>query len=91
VESSKHAVERRWKIESLITRTIHTIGYANSKIRVENDLRNFSECVVAWRTILYQDRPLDRMEFLFMEEHMQVLQMAYLRWKRKQVWSTDFH
>jgi hypothetical protein len=79
------------KGESPITRTMHTIGEANHKTQAENDLRSFSECVVALRTIFYQDRPLERVEFVFMENHMQVLQMAYFRWKRKQLWSTDFH
>ena len=28
-----------------------------------------------------QDRPLNEREFLFIDNHFQVLQMAYLRWK----------
>ena len=45
--------------------------------------------IVVWpkfsplRTVLHQDRPLSLEEFLFMENHFRVLEMAYLRWKRK--------
>jgi hypothetical protein len=78
------------KVESPVTRAVRMIGYVNSKTHAENDFGNFSTCVVALRAMLYRDRPLDRVEFLFMENHMQILQMAYLRWKRKQVWSTDY-
>jgi len=40
---------------------------------------------VALRDVLYQDRSLTEAEFLFMDNHFQVLQMAYLRWKRKHI------
>jgi hypothetical protein len=33
--------------------------------------------------VLYQDRALNEVEFLFIENHFQVLQMVYLRWKRR--------
>jgi hypothetical protein len=35
------------------------------------------------RNMLYQDRPLNGAEFVFIDNHFQVLEMAYLRWKRK--------
>ncbi len=37
----------------------------------------FGKCAVALREILYQDRPLTEAEFLFMDNHFQVLGMAY--------------
>jgi hypothetical protein len=33
--------------------------------------------------VLHQDRSLNEVEMLFIENHFQVVQMAYLRWKRK--------
>lgn len=74
------------KVEAPVPQAAHTIGYGTSHSHAEAALKDFSRCVVALRTILYQDRPLERVEFLFMEKHMQVLQMAYLRWKRKHEW-----
>lgn len=56
-----------------------------------NSLREFGRCAVALRNVLYQDGPLSEAEFLFMDNHFLVLQMAYLRWKRKHVWPADFH
>jgi hypothetical protein len=46
-------------------------------------LREFAQCASALRDLLYDDRALDEEEFLFMDNHFQVLQMAYLRWKRR--------
>ena len=46
-------------------------------------LREFGRSVVALRSLMDQDRSLTDMELLFIENHFQVIQMAYLRWKRK--------
>jgi hypothetical protein len=46
-------------------------------------LREFGRSVVALRSMMDQDRSLTDMELLFIENHFQVIQMAYLRWKRK--------
>ena len=43
----------------------------------------FVKSAVALRTVRHQDRPLSQEEFLFIENHFRVLEMAYLRWKRK--------
>jgi hypothetical protein len=43
----------------------------------------FGKCAVVLRSVLYQDRSLSEAEFHFMENHFHVLEMAYLRWKRK--------
>ncbi len=50
-------------------------GYAVSQ--------RFEKCAVALRNVPYQDRASNEAELLFMDNHFQVLQMAYLRWKRK--------
>jgi len=47
------------------------------------NLKTFGECATALKKALYQDAALSDTEFLFMDNHFQVLQMAYLRWKRK--------
>ena len=45
-------------------------------------LQEFGRCASALRDVFYDDRALDQEHFLFMDKHFQVLQMAYLRWKR---------
>lgn len=52
-------------------------------VQTDSTLREFGKSAVALRTVLHQDRPLSLEEFLFMENHFRVLEMAYLRWKRK--------
>ena len=72
------------KVDAPHTQATHTNSYAISPSHAESTLKDFSKCVVALRTTFYQDRLLTRVEFLFREKHMRVLQMAYLRWKVKQ-------
>jgi hypothetical protein len=62
-----------------------TRAMADAKETNETDhtLREFKKCVVALRDVLDQDRPLDDMAVLFIENHIHTLQMAYIRWKRK--------
>ena len=55
-----------------------------SKSRDEsNSLKRFAECAVAMRNILHQDGEVGEAEFAFMDNHFQVLEMAYFRWKQK--------
>jgi hypothetical protein len=55
-----------------------------SKSRDEsNSLNRFAECAVAMRNILQQDGEVGEAEFAFMDNHFQVLEMAYFRWKQK--------
>jgi hypothetical protein len=49
----------------------------------KNSVQRFGECAVALRDILYQDAPLSEAECLHIDNHFHVLEMAYLRWKRK--------
>jgi hypothetical protein len=54
--------------------------------RVQKDgrdaLHEFARCASALRNLFYEERPLDEAEFNFMDKSFQVLEMAYLRWKR---------
>ena len=56
--------------------------------RMPNDdrgeiLHRFGQCAGVLRDVLYDDRGIDDEEFVFIDRHFQILQMAYLRWKRK--------
>ena len=57
----------------------------------ENALQRFGQCASILRDQLYDDRPLDEAEFLFMDNHVQALQIAYLRWKRRHRPSDSLH
>ncbi len=70
-------------VETLFAQTAREVVDAKDNNETDNTLREFRQCAVALRNVLYQDRSLSEVEFHFMENHFQVLQMAYLRWKRK--------
>jgi hypothetical protein len=76
---------------SLLARAVRMNGGTKCKDQPDDTLREFAKFAVALRNVFYQDRPLDKAEFLFMEFHMQALEIAYLRWKRKHTLPTDFH
>lgn len=78
-------------IETLLAQTANEVGDAKDENQTDNTLREFGKCAVGMRDVLYQDRSLNEAEFLFMDNHFQLLQMAYLRWKRKHNWPADFH
>jgi len=48
-----------------------------------NTLREFGKSIVALRDVMDQNKPFNDMELLFIENHFQLIQMAYFRWKRK--------
>jgi hypothetical protein len=50
---------------------------------IVNTLREFWKSAIALREAMDQGGSLTDMELLFIENHVQVIQMAYLRWKRK--------
>ena len=70
-------------VETLLAQTAREVSDAKDNNETDNTLREFGKCAVALRNVLDQDRSLNEVEFLFIENHFQVLQMAYLRWKRK--------
>ena len=78
-------------VEPLLAQAADEAVEAKGQNHTGNTLREFGRCAVALRGVLYQDRPLNEAEFLFMDNHFQALQMAYLRWKRKHNWPADFH
>jgi hypothetical protein len=45
--------------------------------------RRFAECAVAMRNMLYEGAALNEAERHFIDNHFQVLEMAYFRWKQK--------
>ena len=77
--------------ETRLTQAADKLSNAKDTNQTDNSLREFGKCAVALRHVLYQDRPLTEAEFLFMDNHFQVLEMAYLRWKRKHSRPADFH
>ena len=46
-------------------------------------LREFGKGAIALCDVMDQGKSLTDMELLFLENHFQVVQMAYVRWKRK--------
>jgi hypothetical protein len=46
-------------------------------------LHKFGQSASVLRDVLYDDAALDEEEFVFIDQHFQMLTMAYLRWKRK--------
>ena len=69
------------KIE--VSQTACAVTDAKDQTEVSNALKEFGKSVVALRDLMDQNRPLSDMELLFIENHFQVIQMAYLRWKWK--------
>ena len=63
--------------------TAREVADATDQPGTDSTLMEFGACAVALRNVLYQDRSLAEAEFRFMDNHFQVLEMAYLRWKRK--------
>jgi hypothetical protein len=70
-------------IETLFAQPAREVADEKDQNETDNPLREFGICAVSLRNVLYQDRSLNEVEFLFIENHFQVLEMAYLRWKRK--------
>jgi len=70
-------------VETLFAQTAREVVSAKDNNETDNTLREFGKCAVALRNVLHQDRALNEVELLYIENHFQVLQMAYLRWKRK--------
>ena len=69
--------------EIVFSQTAREVADAKDQNEMANTLRECGESVVALRDLMDQDRSFTDMELLFIENHFQVIQMAYLRWKRK--------
>ena len=70
-------------VEALLAQTPHEVADAKDQNETDDMLREFGKCAVTLRNVPYKDRALQTMELHFIDNHFQVLQMAYLRWKRK--------
>ena len=70
-------------LETSLGNTVREVADAKGEVQTDHTLGEFGKSAVALRTVLHQDRPLSLEEFLFIENHFQVLEMAYFRWKRK--------
>lgn len=70
-------------VETPVAQPAREVAEAKDQNETDNQLREFGKCAVALRHILYQDRALNEVEFHFIDNHFQVLEMAYFRWKRK--------
>ena len=69
--------------EIVFSQTAREVADAKDQNEMANTLRECGKSVVALRDLMDQDRSFTDMELLFIENHFQVIQMAYLRWKRK--------
>ena len=63
-------------VETLLGQTARDVADAKEANHTDDTLREFGKCAIALRTVLHQDRPRS-------ENHIRVLEMAYLRRKRK--------
>ena len=70
-------------VETLVAQPAQEMADAKDHNETDDPLRKFGKCAVALRNVLYQDRALTEVEFLIIENHFHVLEMAHLRWKRK--------
>ena len=50
---------------------------------IDRTLKEFGKCTLALCDLLHGDEPLNSLEVLFIDNHIQVLQMAYIQRKRK--------
>ena len=70
-------------IQVRLAPTAREVADAKDQNEMANTLRECGKSVVALRDLMDQNRSFTDMELLFIENHFQVIQMAYLRWKRK--------
>lgn len=65
------------------SQTAQEVTGAEGQTEMADIFRDFGKSVVALRDMMDQDRSFSDMEQLYIENHFQVIQMSYLRWKRK--------
>ena len=69
--------------EPLLAQPARAVADAKDHNEPDDTLSEFVKCAVSLRNVLYQDRALSTTELYFMDNHFQVLQMAYFRWKQR--------
>ena len=57
-----------------VTKSTHN---ANAKADTADVLHRFGQCASVVRDVLYDDRALDDEEFIFIDKHFQILNMAF--------------
>ena len=70
-------------LEDPFAPTAHEMDDVKDHNHTDQTLREFGRCTVALRNVLDENRSIDDMGLLFIENHLHVVQMAYLRWKWK--------
>jgi hypothetical protein len=70
-------------VDTSLGHTGREVGDDKGGDHTDNTLGEFGKSAVALRSVLHQDKPLSQEEFLFIENHFRVVEMAYLRWKGK--------
>ena len=70
-------------VKSAASQTAYEMNDPKDQTALANTLREFGKSATALRDVMDQNRSFSDMELLFIENHFQVIQMAYLRWKRK--------
>ena len=68
--------------EFVLSPIAREVAAAKDQNEIANTLKEFGKSVGALRDLMDQNRSLSDMELLFIENHFQVIQMSYLRWKR---------
>jgi len=66
-----------------LAQTAREVDDVKDQNATDSTLRDFGRCAVALRNVLDENRSLDDMCLLFIENHLHVVQMAYLRGKWK--------
>jgi hypothetical protein len=56
---------------------------ANEKRETDKTLKEFGNCCRALCEVLLNSKPLGETELLFIDNHLQIVQMAYHQWKMK--------
>ena len=71
-------------VETLLAEPVLGVTDSKNHKETEHALREFWKSTAALRNVLGQDRSLNELDLLLLENHFHALKMAYLWWKRKQ-------
>jgi len=69
--------------ETRLAQPVREMADAQDHKKLDHTLRQFWKSTVALRHVLDQGRSLSDQELRLLENHFHVLQMTYLRWKRR--------
>ena len=60
-------------VETPVAQPAREMADAKDQNETDNPLREFGKCAVGLRHVLYQDRPLNEVEFHFIDNHFLVV------------------